>query len=131
MGLFDNLVKKVIDNTIGQEKANELGTKLKEYTKENFTTNLKSTKEIPSEYSHFPTFDHAIDTISTKNESKYKRCTMNFYNVKLDEVNAYIEKILSLGYKKETDVRFEKDNEYIIVDYNKEPELNLVFHVRF
>ena len=131
MGLFDKFVKDVVKNTIGEEEANKLKDKLKNIAKEDFKLeNKPSSKEVPSDYSHFPMFDKPIDELSTKNENKYKRCTMDFYGVTNEEVDAYSDKITSLGYDKKTNVRYEKDNEYIIVDEH-DGDLNLVFHIKF
>ena len=136
MGLFDNFVKNVVKNTIGEEEANKLGDKIKEFANENkeafnsATSNVSGGKEIPSDYSHFPAFDKPVDKLSTKNESKYKRCTMDIYSAKEEDIDAYREKIESLGYKKMTNVRYEKDNEYIIVE-STGSGLHLVFHIRY
>lgn len=129
MGIFDDL-KSVVKDAIGEENAKKLGDKIKEYAN-TASEQLKSTtsKEIPSDYTHFPAFNKPIERISTRVESKYKRCTMYFYNVTEEEINAYRDNIVSLGYEKMSDVRYEKDNEYIIVEEDGN-QFHLAFHIK-
>ena len=135
MGLFDKLIKDVKD-AINSEDANKIKEGLQNFV-DNDLKNVAAEsssnmggKTIPEEYSHFPVFESELGEVKTKVEKKYKRCTMKYYKATEDEIEAYRDKIVGLGYEKMTDVRYEKDNEYIIVDNNVSP-MEVVFHVKF
>ena len=135
MGLFDNLVKSVSE-LANTEEAKKLKDNLKNFaqsvdTSSSSNRSSSSSKSIPEEYSHFPVFNGKIDDLTTKNEEKYKRCSINYNNVNDADVEAYIKTIEEAGYEKKTDVRYEKNNEYIIVDRNTYVDLNIVYHVKF
>ncbi len=89
-----------------------------------------NTKEIPAEYSEFPTFDKAPNNLKTIETEKYKRCSMDFYDYTEQEVENYKAKIIELGYVQNTKVRFDKGNTYIIVDQDDISGLNIVFHIK-
>lgn len=136
MGLFDNLVKSVSD-LAKTEEAQKLKDSFKNIAQSVDTSGNTSNgtqtngKTIPAEYSHFPVFNHGnLGELITKKEEKYKRCSMNYYNVEDEEIDEYRNTIIAAGYEKKTDVRYEKNNEYIIVDktYNY---LNIVYHIKF
>ena len=55
---------------------------------------------------------------------------MDFYSVTEQEVENYRNQIRGEGYVQNTDVRFDKENTYIIVDYSSGSDLNLVFHIK-
>ena len=133
MGIFDNLVKSVSD-LVKTDEAQKLKDNLKSFAK-NVETNASdrtgSGKSIPEEYSHFPVFNGKIDDLVTKKEDKYKRCSMNYYGATDDDIDSYIKTIEEAGYEKKTDVRYEKNNEYIIVDNASFNYLNIVYHVKF
>lgn len=136
MGLFDNLVKSVTD-LAKTEEAQKLKENLKSFAQTvetNTNTSSETTsggKSIPEEYSHFPAFNGKIGELITKKEEKYKRCSMNYFGATDEDINNYIKTIEDAGYEKKTDVRYEKNNEYIIVDNNTYSYLNIVFHVKF
>ena len=138
MGLFDNIVKAVGDSGIkdalekagkGIEKAvNEAGidtNKLKEEMK----TSVTSSKTVPEKYLHFPQFDGEIKDLSTKAMNGYERCTIDFKETSKEKIEEYRKQAEEAGYKKATDVRYEKDNEYIIIDPD-EAFMHLVFHIK-
>ena len=131
MGLFDKIMKSVSD-LANTEEAQNLKKNLQDFAKE--ATSVSDNKEnssfsIPEEYNYFPVFNGKIGNLITKNEEKYKRCSITYYNVTNEEVENYIKTIEDAGYEKKTDVRYEKNNEYIIVDYKY--DLNIVYHVKF
>lgn len=158
MGIFDELkqiandVKKEIKDSGIKDDLSKFGKEvekgfqdLADSAKETFGTsnnnsgsnstntpseNTSNGKTIPGEYSSFPAFSKAPDNLSTKDESKYKRCSMDFYNATEEDIKSYISLITSQGYAQATDVRFEKDNTYIIVDPDGNNGLNIVFHIK-
>ena len=66
-----------------------------------------------------------------KKTYQYQRCTMDFYDVTEEEVKDYCNQIWKAGYTQSTKVRYDKDNTYIIVDYDEASQkLNLVFHIK-
>ena len=136
MGLFDNLVKSVSD-LAKTEEAKKLKENLQSVAKnldvnENAAGGSSSSNySIPEEYSHFPVFNGKIGELITKKEEKYKRCSMDYYNAEAADIDAYIKTIEEAGYEKKTDVRYEKNNEYIIVDRAADSGLNIVYHVKF
>ena len=141
MGLFDmfkNIDKDAI-NKLGKEVMDGLqdaANSVKNYNNENPTSTKETTQntevanDISSEYSEFPTLGKKTSDISYKNESNYKRCTMQYYNVTKQEIEDYIAKIESLGYVKGSRVRYDKGNTYIIVDDEAYCDLELVFHIK-
>ena len=130
MGLFDDL-KKTIKNAIGEEETNKLKETFKNIKASDFRVEKNSTpKEIPADYTHFPPFDKSPEDLSVKNEYSYKRCTMDFYNVSESEIEHYREVAESFGYKRKTNVRYEKGKEYIIIEEDGD-HLHLVFHINF
>ena len=147
MGLFDELKKiskgdiekfgKEFVNNV-QNVTNDIGANISKEIKnatgvdvtQSGEAKKSNVKEIPAEYSEFPTFSKDPDDLETKETDKYKRCSMNFYNVSNEEIESYTSKIQSLGYTKNTKVRFDKGNTYIIVDTDTSYDLNLVFHIK-
>ena len=56
---------------------------------------------------------------------------MDFTHVSDQEISDYISKITSLGYIKGSDVRYDKGNTYIIIEYSPRSKyLKLVFHIK-
>jgi hypothetical protein len=141
MGLFDNLVKSFNDSGIkeglskvGKEiegAASEFGGDINKFANTLGANNSNSTpsKSIPSEYSHFPAFNGVIKDITTKNIDKYHRCTIDYNESTKEAIDDYRKKVVEAGYAKATDVRYEKGNEYIIIDPS-DNYMHLVFHVK-
>ena len=138
MGLFDSLKKlgadleKEIEKGVGKDALQNLKDAVANAGNTNgYTNNSRNGKayEIPTQYSEFPTFPKNPDELKTAETDKYERCTMDFYNASEQEVAEYVSKIVSLGYMKNTNVRYDKGNTYIIVDTEK-GGLNLVFHIK-
>ena len=133
MGLFDNLVKAFNDSGL-KDGISEVGKELEKTVNTvgselNNLNGNKTVKTVPSEYSHFPQFNCLIKDVTTKNIDKYHRCTIDYKDVTEDQVNAYISKIEEVGFKKGSDVRYDRDNTYIILEKDI-PSLHLVFHVK-
>ena len=132
MGFLDGLLKRVVRSAVNEE-VNKVERDITKKVEDNIGE-IKPKKEsryhVPEKYMHFPQFDGAIDDIDEKKESKYERCTMDYYQATNDEIDKYIEEVQQKGYKKMTNVRFEKDNEYIIIE-NRNNYLHLVFHIKF
>ena len=144
MGLFDSLKKigedigKEIEKGVNSEGFKDFKNAMEGAVKDaqnginNFSASnpvSKPAKEIPIEYSEFPTFSGNPDELKTTETDKYTRCTMDFYHATEQEVSEYTSKISSLGYIKGSRVRYDKGNTYIIVDTDN-GGLNLVFHIK-
>ena len=148
MGLFDSISKAFNDSGLkdglkqvgeGLDKAaNQLGEDfnksgfkedLQKMGKDMGITGTKEPKKVPEEYLDFPQFEGTITDLSTKKIDKYHRCTIDYKDVTVDAVNAYKVRITDAGYIKGSDVRYDKDNTYIILEY-EDTCLHLVFHVK-
>ena len=148
MGLFDSISKAFNDSGLkdglkqvgeGLDKAaNQLGEEfnksgikedLQKMGKDMGITSSNEPKKVPDEYLEFPQFEGTIKDLSTKKIDKYHRCTIDYSGVTNEALNAYKVKITDAGYVKGSDVRYDKDNTYIIVEY-EEQNLHLVFHVK-
>lgn len=134
MGLFDSLKK--LGEDLGKEIEKGVNSEAFKSVKDTLTNvgasvsnNASQSREIPQEYMGFPKFRETVKNLSTKETPNYTRCTMDFSNVSQDEVDAYTTQLTQLGYVKNTAVRYDKGNTYIIVDYAY-GELNLVFHIK-
>ena len=142
MGLFSDLVKNVFKDEV-RDEASRVAGKLdkafedagneisKTFSSSYNQSNITNTNNygIPTEYSHFPVFEGKINNVDTKKTDKYQRCSLKYYPVTVDQVNNYINRITSEGYVKASNVRYEKNNEYIIAE-DKGSSLRLVFHIR-
>lgn len=129
MGLFDRLLKKAAEG-ISEAVNNGVKESVSDTLKENF--NIGDTKEcnftIPSEYDSFPKFEGSLMSGLEKKETKYNRVMLNYETNELN-VSKYRELLLENGYKKATDIRYEKDNTYVIVNL-KSSSLELVYHIK-
>ena len=90
-------------------------------------SNTSTNYDIPSEYSNFPAYPGDICRKPIeKHTENYDRISLvfkgglnkEFYNI-----------LTSAGYQKATDVRFEKDNTYVIVE-NLGNVTNVVYHIK-
>lgn len=134
MGLFDSLKK--LGEDLGKEIEKGVNSDAFKSVKDTLanvgasvSNNASQGREIPEEYMGFPKFRETVKELSTKETPNYTRCTMDFSNVSQDEVEAYTTQLNQLGYVKNSPVRYDKGNTYIIVDYAY-GELNLVFHIK-
>ena len=141
MGLFDNIVKAVKDSGLKEalenagkgisEAAKEAGIdtdKLKEEFKSTGSS-ISSGNTVPEKYTHFPQFAGEISDLSTKAMNGYERCTIDYKESTKEAIDEYRKQAEEAGYKKATDVRYEKDNEYIIIDPD-DTYMHLVFHIK-
>lgn len=125
MGLFDKLVS--IGKNIVED---ELEKKIVENIPNEYKTSLsRNTKSIPITYSEFPVFNGIISNMYEKNESNYKRCTIDYEKTTDDVIDNYISNVVSNGYIKASNVRYDKGNTYIIIE-NNDGYLHLVFHIK-
>ena len=144
MGLFDSLKKigedigKEIEKGVNSEGFKDfkkaIGDAAKEASDEmssitGTNSSSQNLKEIPAQYSEFPTFKEGAPYLKTTETEKYIRCTMEYPNASDQEISEYVSKINSLGYVKGSNVRYDKGNTYIIVD-TENGGLNLVFHIK-
>ena len=142
MGFFSDVVNKVFTDEVkeGATKAagdldsafKTMGDEIsKTFSNTNSTNNPNNDKyTIPEEYKEFPVLPGVIYHLDTKKTDKYKRCTIKYNNLSLDVVTQYRNKIIEAGFNKATEVRYEKNNEYIIVDFDG-ADLTLVYHIKF
>ena len=111
MGIFNKL-KKII---FGEE----------EYVG---TTNLTYT--LPTKYSNFPMYPGVLreGPIETST-NKYDRLTFYFkYSGK--EVSEYLKTIEAAGFVEGSEVRYDKDNTYIILEYLSMRKLKVAYHIK-
>ena len=146
MGFFSDIVNNVFTDNVKNEAtkaAGELDNAFKNMGDEisktfsNATNNNTNTSTvnnsnytIPEEYKEFPVFEGHIKDLCTKKTDKYERCTIKYNNLSEDSVTQYRNKIVEAGFAKATDVRYEKNNTYIIVDFDGS-DLELVYHIKF
>ncbi len=145
MGFFSDVVNKVFTDEVKQgasKAAGDLDSAFKTMGDEisktfsntnysnNTSTNNNGKYTIPEEYKEFPVLEGVIYHLDTKKTDKYKRCTIKYNNLSEDVITKYKNTIVEAGYNKATDVRYEKNNTYIIVDYNNS-DLILVYHIKF
>ena len=132
MGLFDMFKNIKKDDLIkmGKDVVSGIQNAASDAILYNDNKNDNGVSTLREEYAEFPTFDKKPDKISYKKEQKYTRCTMDFYSTSQQEVENYIFQIESQGYSKGPKVRYDKENTYIIVDYDGFSSLNLVFHIK-
>ena len=132
MGLFDNLIKAVKDSGIDKGLA-EVGKELEKTVNDASATlnggNTRSSKSVPEKYLGFPQFDGVISDVTVKDIDKYDRCTIDYNESTYDKIEEYRQKVVSAGYAKATNVRYEKGNEYIIIDPD-DTYMHIVFHVK-
>lgn len=139
MGFFSDIVKNVFTDEV-REGASKVARELDQSfanagdeiskTFSNGNSN-RNNYTIPEEYKDFPVLSGTITDLTTKKMDKYERCSITYYPVKSDVVNEYIDRIQKEGYIKATNVRYEKNNTYIIVDEISNEELNIVYHIKF
>ncbi|MBO4667226.1 MAG: hypothetical protein J5666_03765 [Bacilli bacterium] len=114
------LLFKEVEKEVEKEVQKEVDKKVSEKYKE---------AVIPSEYSDFPVFVGNCVSMTNKKTDKYIRFTMDFNKVTPEMLKDYEAKMAYEGFTKETDVRYEYKNKYIIY----EPDgsyLHLVFHIK-
>lgn len=129
MGFFDSLAK------LGKELSNNEA--VKEFTEElkkgasslNENINTNVAKEIPSRYSEFPVFNGIISSLNDKSTPNYVRCTIDYRNTTSTDITNYVNEVISNGYVKNSNVRYDKNNSYIIIEENGN-NLHLVYHIK-
>lgn len=124
MGFFDKLINS-IKKAVGENSNNSSCSS----TTKAAANVKKGVTNIPEEYNMFPVFDGHCVSISTRNENKYKRCTMDYQKVEDQSFNNFLSEITSFGFEKATNVRYDYGNKYIIVERNNN-DLHLVFHIK-
>ncbi len=76
----------------------------------------------------FPMFDGRKTWSYNSNTNKYKRKTY-YYRINREKMDEYLQKLSVYGFSKATDVRYDKDNAYVIVE-EKDEQLHIAFHVK-
>lgn len=93
------------------------------------TESNSSSETLDSRYDAFPVFSTNPSNVTYKSTDKYMRCSLDFNKVTNEEVDRYIMRLSGNGFSKKTDVRYEKDNTYVIVD-KQGKALNIVYHIK-
>ena len=86
-------------------------------------------KDMSPIYNKFPQFDGKLASLYEKDTPKYMRCTMDYRSVSSLDFENYIYQITEAGFIQESNIRYEKENTYIIVEYSNRM-LHLVFHIK-
>ena len=141
MGFFSDIVKNVFTDEVRNDASKAAGELDKAFANAgdeiskafggSVSSNNRNNYSIPEEYKDFPVLSGTITDLTTKKMDRYQRCSITYYPVKSDVVNEYIDRIQKEGYIKATNVRYEKNNTYIIVDEISNEELNIVYHIKF
>ena len=76
----------------------------------------------------FPMFNGRKTWSYHSNTNKYKRKTY-YYKINREKMDEYLQKLSEFGFNKATDVRYDKDNAYVIVE-EKDDSLHIAFHVK-
>ena len=131
MGFFDSLAKlgkELANNEAVQEFKDEL-KKGVENLEEKVGNAEKRNYEVPEKYSDFPAFEGTITSLNEKSTSNYERCTIDYSNISVEDLNNYIDVVINNGYVKNSKVRYDKSNTYIIIE-PKSNNLHVVFHIK-
>ena len=75
----------------------------------------------------FPVFDGKQTWSDNRNTQQYQRKNY-YYRVDQDKLYTYISKLAEYGFMKTTEVRYERENAYVIVE-QKDDRLHIAFHV--
>ena len=76
----------------------------------------------------FPVFDGKQTWSDNRNTQQYQRKNY-YYRVDQDKLYTYIGKLAEYGFMKTTEVRYERENAYVIVE-QKDDRLHIAFHVK-
>ncbi len=128
MGLFDNLLKKatkmVTDNVINE---------VKKTVRENLNINTDNFSTTPvsisERYDIFPKYPgKMIGKPFEKETKKYFRVTMRYEGM---PDNNFIMELTGNGFVKGSEVRYDKDNIYVIIDYLRgNNQTEIVYHIK-
>ena len=76
----------------------------------------------------FPMFDGKHTWAESRNTSQYQRKNY-YYRVDQDKLYNYQSKLAEYGFMKATEVRYDRENAYVIVE-EKDDRLHIAFHVK-
>ena len=76
----------------------------------------------------FPMFDGKQTWSDNRNTSQYQRKNY-YYRLDQEKRSYYVAKLAEYGFNQATDVRFDKENAYVIVE-EKDYRLHIAFHVK-
>lgn len=115
MGFFDKFIKNVVKDAAGS--VIDKNTKQSINNIANFFDKKEQTKtdyDIPSSFSSFPKYPQNITRKPVETSTnKYNRLTIMYDGIPKEE---YINTLLLNNYQKANDVRYNKDNTYIIIE---------------
>ena len=127
MGFFNNIIKQFaknvsqnIENEIKQTISNSLGIQTQ-------PTNTTTKFSIPEKYNMFPKYEGTLIEKPIETETnKYCRVRLIYKNKLNPE---FISTLLQNGFVKGSDVRYDKDNTYIIIE-NSTRKTEIVYHIK-
>lgn len=91
----------------------------------------KDKEYLHEKYINFPKLDKKIKSINENITSNYDRLTMDYSDVSYLEFEMYERNVENYGFEKNSKVRYDKDNTYIILEHNeKRQTLHVVFHIK-
>ena len=134
MGFFDKLqnIGKALQSNIPNDIKNSIDNIAKDVNTDIYNainTNKADIKDMSPIYNKFPQFDGKLASLYEKDTPKYMRCTMDYRSVSSLDFEDYIYQITEAGFIQESNIRYEKENTYIIVEYSNRM-LHLVFHIK-
>ena len=88
-------------------------------------------KKLDEKYMNFPKIEKELKNIEEKITEKYDRITMDYINVSYIEYEMYEKKVEDYGFEKNSNVRYDKNNTYVIIEYSERRQsLHVVFHIK-
>lgn len=100
----------------------------------NVTTKIQreeNIKKLDEKYMNFPKIEKEMEKIEEKITEKYDRITMDYIDVSYIEFEMYERRVEDYGFEKNSNVRYDKNNTYIILEHNeKRQTLHVVFHIK-
>ena len=91
----------------------------------------KLIRKMDDKYMNFPKLEKEIKEIEEKITEKYDRITMDYIDVSYIEFEMYERRVEDYGFEKNSNVRYDKNNTYVILEYNeKRQQLHVVFHIK-
>ena len=91
----------------------------------------ENVKKLDEKYMNFPKIEKEFKYIEEKITEKYDRITMDYLNISYIEFEMYERRVEDYGFEKNSNVRYDKNNTYVILEYNeKRQTLHVVFHIK-
>ena len=127
MKLLSKFVDHAVESLVSEEARRRADNLDNEYLVEK--QELDRGFNIPIEFNTFPIFDGVIESLSKEENKEYQSCTIKYYNLSEDLVNNYRDKVILEGYKKIDDIKYQKDNHYLTIDYQNNL-LTIIYYIK-